>query len=205
MIKVLITVINTGWIHKTVCESILDLANDPRHQKCIMFPVAAPPTDNNMNITAELFYKNDFDYWLMFDDDTAPRPGIKPLDLIEMGKDVIGLPYPMAQEGHEKVFFPCVFDVKDGKHIPHRPEYGLQKVDAIGTGAVLLSKKVFENPEMRKHPFLSIYNEKGHRILGPDLSFCSRLRENGFDIWAHYEYPCTHFKEVNIGRFVGVL
>lgn len=202
MAKLLITVPNTGWIHKTVCDALDVILCDPRHQKVIMRPVASPPLDNNLNLLAETFYSNDFDYWLTLDDDTAPKRN--PLDLVGLGKDVIGMPYPMVQEGHGRLFFPCTFKLEDTKHVPYEGK-GLERVDAIGGGAMLISRRVFDCMEMRKYPFLSIYNEKGHRTLGPDLSFCGRLRANGFEIYAHYDYPCTHFKEINIGRFVGVM
>ena len=78
---------------------------------------------------------------------------------------------------------------------PHSPQTGLQEVDAIGTGCFLVSRSVMETI---KAPFATIWDEDGIRHIGGDLAFCQRAKAAGFRIWAHYDYPCTHWKEMEL-------
>ncbi len=203
--KILLTVPNMGWIHRAVCDALDEIRAKTVHLISVMRPTCEPPLDNALNKLADLFHNSDADFWLTFDDDTYPkRTDIDPL--IDLDKPVIGLPYTMCKEsGQDAQFFPAVFDIVDSKHKRHYPEVGVQKVDALGGGALLIAKRVFDNAEMRKYPFLSEYNEKGFRVLGPDLSFCARLRHNNVALYAHYDYPCGHYKELDISTFQGVL
>ena len=37
---------------------------------------------------------------------------------------------------------------------------------------------------------------------GNDISFCERARECGFEIFAHYDYPCGHVNEIEVNEMV---
>ena len=41
------------------------------------------------------------------------------------------------------------------------------------------------------------YND-GSVFKGEDITFCERAKKQGFKIYAHYDYPCTHFKEIDL-------
>jgi len=81
----------------------------------------------------------------------------------------------------------------------HQEKRGLQKVDAVGTGCFLVHKRVF-NKEMQKAPFQRQYHEDGRVNKGNDISFCERARKQGFKIFAHYDYPCMHFNELELNE-----
>ena len=82
--------------------------------------------------------------------------------------------------------------VKDG-YKPHTETVGLQEVDAIGTGCMLIKRKVLEALEA---PFTRIWNKDGTMDTGVDFHFCEQAKAKGFKVWAHYDYLCNHFKAI---------
>jgi GT2 family glycosyltransferase len=79
---------------------------------------------------------------------------------------------------------------------------GLQEVDAIGTGCFIVSRRVFDNPEMRKGCFVRKLKPDGTVDKGNDISFCERARAAGFKVFAHYNYRCQHFNEIELWEVV---
>jgi len=79
---------------------------------------------------------------------------------------------------------------------------GLQEVDAIGTGCFIIARRVFEDHWMREAPFQRTYNKDGTVDRGNDIAFCERARKYGFKIYAHFDYPCFHFNELELNQVV---
>ncbi len=199
--NILISVPNTGWIHKHVSMATDRLLMDGRYNKKIIRPTHNPYENNLHHILID-FMKGNYDYWLNIDSDNPPTNN--PFDLIPLDKDVIGLPTPVwhftGKISGERPIYENVyksFPEDDGyKEWPDKD--GLQKVDAVGTGCVIYARRVFENAEMRKAPFQRQYHEDGRVNKGNDISFCERARKHGFEIWAHYGYRCLHFNELEL-------
>lgn len=162
-----------------------------------------PPYDNALNITARKYYEGDWDFWMNIDHDNPP--GRNPLALVALDKDILGFPTPGLSEKQNPMVHPMAFRVVDGKHVPVRDGKGLERVDCISSGAMLIARRVFDKPEMRVAPFLSTYNQYGIRTHGPDISFCARAREAGLEVWAHFDYPSYHYKEIELGELMGRL
>ena len=51
-------------------------------------------------------------------------------------------------------------------------------------------------------PFARIWNTDGTVEVGGDYSFSRKARKLGFEIYAHYDYPCHHFNEIDIHEIV---
>jgi len=201
MESILITVPNLHWIHQHVVHKLLLLQLDGRYKITIKLP-SHKPYENNLHHIVNDFVKEGYDFWLNID---ADNPSIKnPLDLVELDKDIIGLPTPIWHykkvKRRERPVYWNGYDYvkKDDAYIEHLPREGLQEVDAVGTGCVLISRRVFENSNMRKAPFERKLNEDGTVNKGNDISFCERARDNGFKIYCHYGYQCDHFSELSL-------
>jgi hypothetical protein len=204
-IKVLISIPNTGWIHKHCAIAALKLIQDRRYQVTFIFPTHNP-FENNLHHIINDFMKGSWEWWLSFDSDNPPM--LNPLDLIELNKDIIGCPTPVwhfdeknVPKGERPIYY------NGYKYVPEKDAYtewpirkGLQRVDAVGAGCFLINRRVFENPEMRKAPFNRKYNEDGTVDKGSDIAFCERAKENGFEIWMHYDYLCYHFNEIDLNE-----
>jgi hypothetical protein len=211
--NVLVSVPNTGWIHKHVSIALLRIAADKRHRVRVIHPTHTP-VEVNYNMIAKDFYEGDFQFWLNIDSDNPPVSN--PLDLIELDKDIIGLPTPVFHNDvknkppGEKPFYMNAY-----QYVPEKKAYtewkdrsGLQKVDAIGSGSMLVHRRVFANRNMRVRPFELLTNEDGSIALGSDLSFSKKAQDNGFEVYAHFDYLCLHFNEIElqeaITAFVGM-
>lgn len=203
MIKVLVSVPNTGWMHKHVAFALLRLQQDKRFNLTFILPTHTP-FENNLHHIVKDFLKGDYDFWLSFDSDNPPLAN--PLDLVLLDKDIVGLPTPIWHfteklPGERPIYWNAYKKV-DGGYTEWPNKHGLQKVDAIGTGCFLIARRVFENMEMQKGAFTRKLNADGTVDKGNDISFCERATEQGFSIYAHYDYPCMHFKELELTEII---
>lgn len=196
MSKVLVSCTTLGTIHKSVVFVLLELMRPRGHQVKIILPTHVP-FENALSHVVNDFMAGDFDYWLHIDADNPPTQN--PLDLIDLDKDIMGMPTPvwhfMDKEKGERPIYHNAYDYvrKADAYKEHLPREGLQRVDAVGTGCLLIARRVFECDAMRNAPFMRTWNPDGTVDKGNDLAFCERARANGFEIWAHYDYPCNHF------------
>jgi hypothetical protein len=203
--KVLITVTNTHWIHKAVVFVLLKLFNDRRYEIKIMLPTHKPYV-NNLNHIVKDFHKGEYDFWLNIDSDNPPLKN--PLDLVILNRDIIGLPTPIwhfkgEKKGERPVYWNAYdYDQRSGAYREHQLREGLQLVDAVGTGCVLIARRVFEDPVMRQAPFMRTWSGEGTVDKGNDISFCERARKQGFEIYAHFDYSCDHFSEMSMNEMV---
>jgi hypothetical protein len=141
------------------------------------------------------------DYLLMIDSDNPPINN--PLDLVEIDRDVIGCPTPVWHytgkiKGERPIYENAYKYVpKENAYTEWPDKVGLQKVDAIGTGCIMIARRVLEHPGMRGANQRTL-NEDGTVNKGGDIMFCETARKCGFEIYAHYNYRCQHFVEVEL-------
>lgn len=211
MKKVLIAIPSQGWIHQSMVMPLIRIWNDQRYQKTFLVLPRSRCTSveaARQSIQVQ-FLKSDCDYLLSMDHDNAPLKN--PLDLIELGKDIIGCVtptwnYSIVRPAVDKNTPPIRWNAFDQKwdeeiqrkrYVEHTPREGLQKVDAIGTGCFLAARRVFE--AIKDIPWTSIAKDDGSIFKGEDILFSERVREKGFEIYAHFDYTCSHFNELEIG------
>jgi len=196
--KIYIAVLNQGSIRPELANLLIHTTHDPRYQVKITYP-GDRPIANNRNKIVLKFLEGDWDYLLMLDDDTVPHRN--PLDLIEHDKDVIGYPYPQWNEGD--IYWLAMDQDGDGyKPIPPARRYGLQQVDALGTGCILIKRSVLEAV---RAPFMRKWSEDGIAELGLDFYFCQKAIEAGFEVWCDWRAPCSHFKTLDLIEVLGLL
>lgn len=205
--SVLMSVTNTGWIHKLVVRSLFPILSDSRYVVRYIDPTWVP-YENAMNRIAKDFLDSDFDYWLHIDSDNPPQHN--PLDLIELDRDIIGLPTPIYHNKDDGEW-PICWNALDWDDIEkgyreHHPRAGLQQVDAIGSGCMIVARRVIET--LPPPWFVRQTDEYGRVTFGPDFTFCGNAVNAGFEVWAHYDYFCEHVNEIclveAIGGFSGI-
>jgi len=211
--KILVSVPNTGWIHRNVAFSLLRIMGDQRVSTNIIMPVNIP-YENNLNKITRQFLKEEYDFWLNIDSDNPPKNN--PIDLVFLNLDLVGLPTPVwanMKEGDYPIYWngldekqsvctckKTICECADVGWSPHKNMRGLQEVDAIGTGCFIVSRRVMLSI---KKPFVREVDEDGCVTRGHDYLFCKRVKEGGFRIFCHYDYPCQHFHELEIGEIAG--
>ena len=194
--RVLISIPTEGWIHKHCVFALAKIMEDHRYQKKLILPTHRP-YENNLNQIVKQFLDEEHDFWLNFDSDNPPRHN--PLDLVSLNLDIIGCPTPVwanMKKGDYPIYWNAL-DKKDDGWAPHKQTSGLQEVDAIGSGCMLISRRVFL---ALKKPFMREWDDDGIVQRGHDYLFCERAKKAGFKVWAHYDYPCFHFNEIEIGE-----
>ena len=212
MAKVKWAIPTTGNIHMRVFEAFLESTQEPCGHEIGIMVTPGKPVENTRNISVMTFLEeeNEHDYLLFVDSDNPPRKN--PMELVELDKDVMVIPTPMWRSdvadldmGH----FPWNWSTYD--YVPerdvweqHRPHDGLQEIDAGGTGCMIIARRVLEHPAMRA-PFMRKWTEDGIDHRGSDLLFCKRAKEAGFTIWTHYDYVCSHFKEIDLLDVIRVM
>ena len=191
--SVLAAIPNEGQICAEMGFVVARLANYRECETKIYMPQARP-IDNNRNQIVKKFLEGTWDYLLMIDSDNPPKRN--PLELVKLDKDVIACPTPQWNDegGGYPLYFVAMDKVKEG-YREHKEKRGLQEVDAIGAGCILIARRVLEKV---KAPFMRIWNEEGIADLGLDFNFCEKAKEQGFKIWAHYDYPCSHYKTIDL-------
>ncbi len=205
MKKVLISFPNQSWIHKLVFRVGIELTKDRRYESTIIDPTHKP-YENNLHHIVNEFISGNYDYWLNIDADNPPMRN--PLDLIELDRDIIGCPTPVYHftdkiKG-ERPWYENVYQYipEEDAYIEYPIKQGFQKVDAVGTGCILIARRVFDHPEMRKGVFTRKLNPDGTVNKGNDISFCERATKHGFQIFAHYDYKCQHFNEIEMHEMI---
>lgn len=218
--KVLVACCNgRGWIHKGVVFAAMKMIQDPRHSVTFIAPTHSPYVQN-LHKTVNDFLNRGDDFLLIMDDDNPPLRN--PIDLVELDCDVVGLPTPVwhsAVKGDRPFYLNALNEVRDvaGKvegfkpvdSIPGFDLNGLQEVDAVGTGCVLIARRVLIELMRRcvgnpmETPFMRRWNDRGEVEMGNDYAFCSRARDAGFKIRAHFDYTCQHFNELELQETVG--
>jgi len=189
--KVLIAILNQGEIRPELANLLLYMSHYPRHQIKIYYPNSRP-ISNNRNEIAKKFLKESWDYLLMIDSDVVPSRN--PLELVDYDKDVIACPVP---QWHTNDIYWVIMDkVENGyRQVPVKKREGLQEVDAVGTGCILIAQRVLQSI---KAPFLRKWSKEGLQELGADFYFCEKVKEQNFKSWVHWDYPCSHFKTIDL-------
>ena len=188
--KIDIAVLNQGWIRTELVERLVKLSHDNRHELRISYPTQSPVA-NNRNTICKAFREGDGDFLLMTDDDQFWQKN--PLDAIDLDLDVIGFPTHVFQPAHEPVN-PIRWNVVK---LPDTPDGAVREVRAIGSGSLLIARRVLVHPMLRA-PFLDHFDEDGIRQASEDLWFCDKARKAGFKIWMATNNPCHHVKAVNL-------
>jgi hypothetical protein len=200
-IKVYATFPNEHFVHAEVSRTSNAILMDKRYRIVMDYPKERPFVAN-LHHCVQKFLDNGCDYWLSMDADNPPERN--PLDLIKYDKDIIGLPTPIFRPDMMKIHKrPWYFnayqynaDVDAYHEWPDRK--GLQKVDAIGTGCFIIARRVFEHPRMQQAPFMRNWSKEGLTTRGNDIAFCDRARRCKFEIWAHFDYLCNHYKRISL-------
>lgn len=184
--RILIAVLNEGYVRAELANYLITLSHDNRYELKIYYPNARP-IENNRNQIIKKFLAEGYDFLYMMDDDTYCYNNA--LDLIELDKDVMGLPCRTFNEN--QFYWNVMREVKDGwQGYLSLPDDKLHEVDAVGTGQIIIKREVLKN---MNHPFEITHHKDGTMNYGLDFYFCKKIKIKGFKVWSHFGYICGHF------------
>ena len=206
-IKVYFAILNKGWLRREIAFELLPLM---RKMKGIQVHWENPnktwdnPICSNRNKITKRFLQTDCDFLLMLDCDVIPFQN--PADFVKADKDIIGFPAKVRQRNRQINWVAYVEHptIKDGyvavDFARVDSKVDLLKVDVIGTGCILIKRKVLEK---LKAPFLNEFNEDGESAYGTDFSFCRKATKAGFEVYTAPQRRCEHMKEVGLNDISG--
>ena len=116
----------------------------------------------------------------------TPEDVAKIEEHLNNGLDAVGGVYLIGKPPKD----PCIFERLEGDYKLTPVKEGLNEVDAIGTGFLGINAKVIKN--MPDNPFS--YLKEGEITHGEDISFCHRLREQGFKLWCDSSIKLGHVR-----------
>lgn len=190
--KIQIALPTDGYIHHKVVGTLFaSILNNTKHEINTVVS-SMKGIGEHRNVLVKDFLKGDCDYLVMVDADNPPPTNF--LDLIDLDKEVIGLPTPINMDYIQGLTNVCWNIFKDGLPVKEKGD-GLQEVEAVGSGVIIIRRDVLEKIE---HPFTTVRNADDLRIVGTDIAFCKRCRDKGIKIWTNWDYKCSHFKELDI-------
>ena len=184
---VMIAVLNQGTLRTEMSWLINELSHQNKYDLMVTYPAKKPITFNRNAIVQDFLQRKDFDYLMMMDGDNVPTVNI--LNLVDFQKDIIG---PLGFSYQQNKCMPMVLK-RNKEGIYHALQFkgneGLVEVDAIGSGCIIISRKVLEK---LRYPFRNEYDRDGVKKLGNDISFCQRAKELGFRAYCHLDYVASH-------------
>ena len=138
---------------------------------------------NNLVKTA---IENKADYVLFIDADMRfPKDTLK--ILMAHDKDIIGVNATTRSEPVKPTA--KNFIVNQDQSVDWLPIYsnamsGISKADGIGCGVMLVKTKVFKAME---EPYFYFEQLGNNKILGEDIYFCIKAKDEGFDTWVDHD------------------
>lgn len=197
-IKLYLAVLNKGWLRREIAYLVIPAMQATEGVQVYWENPAktwANPISVNRNLITKRFLASDCDCLMMIDNDVVPLHN--PAEMVFADKDIIGSPAkvrqkgqainwtayikPKGRDGYVAVDFGLIKDTVD-----------LQQVDVVGTGCILIKRKVLE---VIKAPFSLEFDEDGIDLYGTDFAFCRKAAAAGFEVYTTTERVCEHFKE----------
>ena len=192
--KITISILNQGEIRPEIADMLFKLQRQGKYHLTVEYP-AKKPISYNRNDICKRFLETDHDYLLMFDGDCIPENIERILDMADYDKDIIGatcfgfvnrmiVPFAMKQRPDFK------YDVIDTDL-----NNGVIEVDAIGSGVMMIARRVLEK---LPYPFRNEYDPEGMKTKGLDFNFCRRAKLLGFKVWVDTDNLTSHWTTIDL-------
>lgn len=180
--KIFIGIPNTGNLRTELAYWLLQQESD-------IYMPQLKPHDHCRNDIVFKFLDTKCEWLLMVDSDIVPPDNV--LDMIDNNVPVCSA-YARTIVNGELIPVGMTKNENGYHHDFKHSKSGLHKVDAVGTGCILIKREVFYKLNT---PFFRFqYNENGLLINGEDFDFSERVGSVYFDS----RYKCKHFTTVAI-------
>lgn len=132
------------------------------------------------------------EHFMMIDSDVVftPEDVAKIEQHLNNGLDAVTGIYCVGQPPYP----PCIFERIEGDYKLCEVKEGVHEIGACGGGFIGINKSVIA--KMPKDPFDNI--REGDVFHGEDISFCHRLHELGFKLWADSSIKLGHVRTTTI-------
>lgn len=166
-----------------------------------IIPYAGMPYDHSRNTAVQNFLSSDYEHLFFIDSDVVvPSAGV--LRLLEHRKPIVSAMYCRRSPPHA---LPVMIRHDVGWVTNFTPGTTID-VDLVGAGALLVHRRVFEDvpPQRPGKPWFDWRVDlKGHMpdgaCLSEDFTWCSHVKNYGFQIWVDTSIVCKHIGAAQAG------
>jgi len=171
------------YIHKLFFDSFLNL-NHPC--ETILIDCTGSITAIARNRIVKVAKEQKCTHILFLDADMTFPTDVIP-KLLKHNVDIACGLYKQRNEPHKY----ALFRIKKGEYIRPEIEEGLMKVDAAGTGCMLINMKLFDKIDFPWFDYRQ-YRRSKTKYFTEDIWFCKKAREKGFKIYVDTDVKCGH-------------
>ena len=196
--KIMVGVLNQGWIHSKLAETLLKVQANTEHELQFFFSDERP-IDYNRNLIVDKFLETGCEILFMMDSDMVIPENI--LDMIHPDYDVVsavvfttkkGIPYPIIMKrSKDGTSFEPMADPGDVID-----EYTL--VDGVGTGCIYIRRSVFD--KIGRPFFRFQYAADGGVKLGEDYSFSNKVKAADIKLAVATKFIVGHYKSFDVSH-----
>ena len=192
--KIMVCVPTAGTINSYMAMWLLNISKTPNYQVAINI-LTHKPTISCRNLLTNDFLNSDYEYSFWVDDDIIPMGD--GLALANFKKDIVSQICLVGK--NDKLVTLALDKIGEEQYRPIDPrrlKAPLTEVDAVGSGAVMIHRRVFEKlgPPWWKDK----NNEMGARSLGHDFLLCDRAKAAGFKIYVDPRVIASHITTINL-------
>jgi hypothetical protein len=213
----------SGFIGINFMMSLLQtvmLLNSKGIKYSLQFDVGKAGIDMPRSMAATYFLMSNHTHLMFIDDDMAWQPELV-LRLLEVDRDVVGVPY--RQKSNEILYN---MRIENGyEQSTENP--ALLSVNDIATGLLMVKKRVFDALKTKvdwvvdhntreqtgmffRHNVVDVDNiaePTGNKVyMSEDFYFCKLAREAGFQIWAYVDAETAHTGTISFkGNYADIL
>lgn len=122
---------------------------------------------------------------LLWIDSDMTFPAWAPFHMLKRNVDIVAANYARRRPPYQPVTFKTLF--------PNTPCYtlpdstGMEEVEGIGFGLVLMRTSIFNQPGMEPPLFLTLYDKASNRWTGEDITFCQAAKAAGIPVWLDHD------------------
>ena len=154
--------------------------------------------DHVRNYLTQKFLEVDaeFDYIMWIDSDQVFNPEQVYMLIEKMEKNNLDIVSGKYYKRRARVTETCAFEEIGDEYLAVIPESkGLQEVDAVGFGFVLMRPDVLKKMQATygQRQFEFQYLEDGIDFLGEDMTWCRRAKNIGYKIWLDNDCVIGHW------------
>lgn len=208
MIKVYVAVPTTGTIVDSQVYALREIEKKYKDKVELIYPdncVRRIFHDFARNAHVEDFLDSGADILWFLDSDVTPPTHI--LDLVTEHLDkwvVSGAVYPVFMIppgfGDCQVVF-TAYNLFDGvlRPKPTVPQQGLDYVDGLATGCLMIKREVFTE-KLSTAPYFNFTFDPNTKVMteGEDMYFARKMSEQGIKFFTDYSMVCRHQKNVDL-------
>jgi GT2 family glycosyltransferase len=148
------------------------------------------PHDVNRNVIVKRFLTTEHEWLLMVDSDVVPPDNV--LEMVNNNLDVCSAWVCTSKDGET---IPLAMEKVDGGYKCFSQLYnGVNAVDALGTGCLLLNRRIFD--KLPQPYFSFVKDSEGLLANGEDFDFCDKLRAVGIQPYFDARFKCKHYVNV---------